>query len=105
MNAIEIGKLLGEISGIDNRQVDEGTVMLWIPLVGDLDFSQSIEAVRLHRRESTAYLLPAHVRQGVERILLAGLGTRQDEWGNDLDEDTAAVAAWRRLQQQKGISA
>lgn len=105
MNAIEIGKLLGEISGIDNRQVDEGTVMLWIPLVGDLDFSQSIEAVRLHRRESTAYLLPAHVRQGVERILLAGLGTRQDEWGNDLDEDAPAVAAWRRLQQQKGISA
>ncbi|MBS0231759.1 MAG: hypothetical protein JSS52_11460 [Proteobacteria bacterium] len=105
MNAIEIGKLLGEISGIDNRQVDEGTVMLWIPLVGDLDFSQSIEAVRLHRRESTAYLLPAHVRQGVERILVAGLGTRRDEWGNDLDEDTAAVGAWRRLQQQKGISA
>lgn len=103
MNAIEVGKLLAEISGIDNRMVDESTVLLWMPLVGDLPYPVSVEAVRLHRRESTAYLQPAHVRQGVTRIYVAGIKDRRDEFGNEIEPDVAALEAWRRVQQQKGI--
>lgn len=105
MNIQETNQLLIRIQVIDNRQIGDSTVIAWHELVGDLDYGQAVEAVKLHQRESTAYLTPAHVRANVERILLAGLGAREDEWGNEIEADTSALSAWRRLQQQKGIGA
>lgn len=103
MNVQETNALLERIRVIDNRQVGDSTVLAWHGLVSDLDFATAVEAVRLHFRESTAYLVPAHVRAGVERILLAGLGAREDEWGNELAVDEAALAAHRRLHGQREI--
>lgn len=99
----ETGKLLARAQVIDNRRVDEATILAWHDLVGDLDYGMAVEGVRLHFRESTAYLVPAHVRAGVERILLAGLGARQDEWGNELDVDEPALAAHRRLSARRAV--
>ena len=104
MNAVEVGKLLAEVSVIDGRVVDEATVLVWMPLVGDLDYQTCVESVRLHRRESTAYLTPAHVRAGVARILLAGLGAREDEYGNTVETDGPALAAHRRLHPAKAVT-
>ncbi|WP_336642301.1 hypothetical protein [Microbacterium sp. MMO-56] len=97
MNIRETTDLLVRIQIIDNRRFEEATVLAWHVLVGDLDYAAAVEAVQLHFRESTAYLVPAHVRQGVERILLAGLGAREDEFGNVLDVDEPALAAHQRL--------
>lgn len=102
MNAVEVGKLLAEVSVIDARQVDEAAVLVWMPLVGDLDYAMSVEALRLHRRESTAYLTPAHIRANVERMLLASLGERRDEWGNRIEPDAVALAAYRRAVAGRG---
>ncbi|MFK4760329.1 hypothetical protein ACI3KS_05275 [Microbacterium sp. ZW T5_45] len=97
MTIDETATLLANIQLIDNRRVEEETIIAWHVLVGDLDFTMSLEAARLHFRDSTEYLKPAHVRAGVERILLAGLGSRQDEFGNDIETDGPALAAFQRI--------
>lgn len=103
MNIKETTDLLVRIQIIDNRRFEEATVLAWHELVEDLDFRMAVEAVRLHFRESTAYLVPAHVRQGVERILLAGLGAREDEFGNQLEVDAPALDAYTRLRRGKEL--
>ncbi|GAA3948138.1 hypothetical protein [Microbacterium soli] len=95
MNIQETNQLLIRIQVIDNRQIGDSTVIAWHELVGDLDYGMAVEAVKLHQRESTAYLTPAHVRAGVERMLLASLGEREDEWGNRIEPDAVALAAYR----------
>lgn len=102
MNIKETNDLLVRIQVIDNRQIGDSTVLAWHELVEDLDYALAVEAVRLHFRESTSYLLPAHVRANVERILLAGLGARQDDWGNELEPDEPALAALRRARATRG---
>jgi hypothetical protein len=69
MNYEEVGKVLAKIKVGDNRQVDDQGLVLseWFDSIGDLDFADAIAAVVLHRRESTEYLLPAHVRAGARR--------------------------------------
>ena len=64
----EVAKVLARIQLGDNRQVDRATLLDWIDTIGDLDFADSIAAVVMHRRESTAYLLPAHIRANVKTI-------------------------------------
>lgn len=105
MTIEETATLLANIQFIDNRRIEEQTIIAWHSLVGDLDFSMALEAARLHLRESTEYLRPAHVRGGVERIMLAGLGPRRDEFDNELPVDGPALAAHRRLATHvKGIT-
>lgn len=97
MNIQETTELLTRIQIIDNRRVEEATVLAWFELVGDLDLAPALEAVRLHFRDSTEYLKPAHVRAGIERIRVAGLGAQEDEHGNLIDPEPAALAAYQRL--------
>jgi hypothetical protein len=68
MNAEDVAKVLAKIRLGDNRETSREVLLEWIDNIGDLDFHDCIEAVRLHRRESTEYLTPAHVRAGVKRI-------------------------------------
>ena len=105
MNIQETNQLLIRMQVIDNRQIGDATVIAWHELVGDLDYAASVEAVKLHQRESTVYLTPAHVRANVERIVLAGLGARDDEFGNALEVDEPALAAHRRLAAVRAIGA
>ena len=105
MNIQQTAELLAIIQVIDSRRVDEATVLEWHALVGDLDLATAVEAVRLHRMESTAYLLPAHVRAGVERILNAD-PEPIDQFGNPLDRDQAALNARDRISQtRKAVTA
>lgn len=62
MNSEELTVLLARIQVLDNRQVDELTIQAWEPLVEDLDYSDAVQAVITHFRDSTAYLQPAHIR-------------------------------------------
>ncbi|MBW9093137.1 hypothetical protein JNB62_05530 [Microbacterium jejuense] len=103
MNIQETNQLLIRMQVIDNRQIGDSTVLAWHELVADLDYATAVEAVKLHQRESTAYLTPAHVRANVERILLAGVEGREDEFGNELDVDEPALAAHRRLTSARAI--
>lgn len=97
MDITQTADLLAEIQLIDNRRVEEATLLAWHELVSDLDYFPALEAARLHFRDSEAYLKPRHIRAGVERIRLAGLGPQRDEFDNDLPVDLPAVAAYERL--------
>jgi hypothetical protein len=68
MTIDELKRVLAKIQLGDNRQVDALVVREWFDTIGYLPFVESIEAVTLHRRESTAYLLPAHIITNVKRI-------------------------------------
>lgn len=103
MNIEQTATLLAEIQLIDNRRVDEEVIVSWHELVGDLGFAEAREAVVLHRRESATWLTPAHVRENVERIRVAAIGPREDELGNVIEPDAAALAAARRLAGRKEI--
>jgi len=65
----ETAAVLAKIKLGDNRQVDNAGLVLneWHDAIGDLEYSDAIAAVVLHRRESTEYLMPAHIRMGAKR--------------------------------------
>lgn len=70
MNIQETAAVLAKIKIGDNREVDSKGLVLreWHEAIGDLEYGDAIEAVAMHRRESSAYLVPAHVRENVKRV-------------------------------------
>lgn len=68
MTTEEVAKVLARIQLGDNRQADRAVLLDWVETIGDLDFEDAIAAVVMHRRDSTSYLLPAHVRENVRLI-------------------------------------
>ena len=70
MNNAQVAAVLAKIQLGDNRETDAAGLVLaeWVDSIGDLDFDDAVEAVRMHRKESTDYLTPAHVRAGVKRV-------------------------------------
>jgi hypothetical protein len=68
MTRTEIALLLGLMAGRDRRTVGESDVLAWFQDVGDLDFADAREAVSLHYRESTEFMMPAHLRQRVREV-------------------------------------
>jgi len=82
MNLKEVAGVLARIQLLDNRAVDRVVVAHWEPLIGHLEFDEAITAVEMHARESTAYLVPAHIIANVDRIRRArtGQGITDCEW-------------------------
>jgi hypothetical protein len=68
MTPDEVVKVLARIQMDDNRQVDRVVVQSWVEEIGDLDFTDALEAVILHRKTTTEWLMAAHVRQNVRLI-------------------------------------
>ena len=63
----ECAKVLAKIQLGDNRQVDQLTLEEWFDTIGHLDFESAVAGVRLHRQESTDWLMPAHVIRNANR--------------------------------------
>ena len=70
MNAAQVAAVVAKIRLGDNRETSREVILEWVDSIGDLDFDDAVEAVRMHRRETTVYLQPAHVRANV-RLLRA----------------------------------
>ena len=68
MNVEETSNLLTAIQNVDNRRIDDATVLVWHEIVGDLPFADCLMAVTRHFGESTDYLMPVHVVQGAREI-------------------------------------
>lgn len=68
MNLEETDRLLTLIQNVDKRKIDDATVLVWHEIIGDLPFADAVEAVTSHFRESTAYLMPAHIVAGAREI-------------------------------------
>lgn len=67
MNKMEIARLLTAIAALDNRKVLEETVEAWYAVLHSYPYSDAAEAVRQHFEDSTEYLMPAHIKQGIKR--------------------------------------
>lgn len=96
MEIQQTAQLLALIRIGDNRTVDRTVVAAWHDLVHDLPLDDALEAVRAHRRESTDYLLPAHVIAGVKRIRGARLAAAPPPLPDVDPDDVAAYQARRR---------
>ncbi|QZN86918.1 hypothetical protein [Cellulomonas sp. C5510] len=96
MDIQQTAQLLALIKVGDNRNVDRTVIAAWHDLVHDLPLDDALEAVRAHRRESTDYLLPAHVIAGVKRIRGARLAAAEPPLPDVDPDDVAAYQARRR---------
>lgn len=103
MEIQETAKVLALIRLGDNRQVDEAVVRHWHDLIGDLPVGDALEAVRSHRRGSTEWLTPAHVRAGVRRVRGGRLALAGDPVP-DVDPDDVAAYQRRRLELRAQIA-
>lgn len=97
MDVQQTAQLVALVQIGDNRRVDRAVVAAWHDLVHDLPLEDALDAVRAHRRESTDYLLPAHVIAGVKRIRKARLDAVPPPLP-DVDPDDVAAYQARRKQ-------
>lgn len=98
----ETAAILALVAKGDNRTVDKEAVVYWHDLIGDLSFTDAQRAVRQFRRESTDYLMPAHIRRLVasyrsERIAAVG------QIVPDIDPDDPTY--FRRLRELRAAAA
>lgn len=61
MNKQEIGQLLTLAALVDNRTVTAEACLMWHEIIGHLDYQQAVMAMQEHYRETTDWLMPAHV--------------------------------------------
>jgi hypothetical protein len=70
VNIQETAAVLAKIKIGDNREVDSKGVVLkeWHQEIGHLPYQDALEAVVMHRQESTEYLQAGHIVANVGRI-------------------------------------
>jgi hypothetical protein len=73
MNRSEVALLLGAIAVRDHRTIGAEDVHAWYADIGDLGLDECRTAVSRHFRESTEWLMPAHV---VRLVRMARAGER-----------------------------
>lgn len=65
MNKTEIAKLLAMAATVDSRNVGTEHVEGWHRVLGEVEFEPAVDAMWAHFRDSTDWLLPAHIKQRV----------------------------------------
>jgi len=68
MNRAEVSLLLGVCASFDARTIGEADVIAWHDVLGDLNYSDAVNAVKSHYGSSADRIMPAHVRSGVRQI-------------------------------------
>jgi hypothetical protein len=68
VNDIEIGQLLGVCASYDRRTIGAADVLAWAESIGNLDYQDCEQAIALHYRDSTEWIMPGHIRNRVRAI-------------------------------------
>lgn len=68
MTPNDLKQVLAKIQLGDSRQVDALVLREWFDTIGHLEVGDALQAVTLHRQESTQYLMPAHIIANVKRL-------------------------------------
>lgn len=68
MNPSDAAELLTLAAAFDRRTIGKADAIAWADALTGLDPNDCAEAIRAHFRDSTDYLMPAHVRRGVRKI-------------------------------------
>lgn len=97
MTRNEVIDLLTLIASFDRRTAGKTDVTAWQAAVGDLAWPDAQAAVIEHFRESTDWLMPAHIRQRVAAIRQARLDAAGPiEIPEDLADHPAEAIAWKQ---------
>lgn len=67
MTPEQTGQALAYIAAADRRTLGKADLLVWHDAVGDLPHDDVMDAVRQHYRNSTDFLMPAHVRRAVRK--------------------------------------
>jgi hypothetical protein len=73
MNRQEVAQLLTMAALIDNRTITPEAIIMWHGVLGHVDYQPALVAVQDHFRETTAWLMPAHIIQRVRDARRKGL--------------------------------
>jgi hypothetical protein len=68
MNLQQTGDLLGLAASYDRRPVGDAEIVAWQAALSDVDAADAMAAVVAHYGHHTNWLMPAHVRAGVDQI-------------------------------------
>jgi len=100
----DAAELLALAAAFDRRTVGQADAAAWADALYDLEPEDCAEAVRLHYRESTAWIMPGHVRQRVSYLKTARADRLHDielrreiESGNAADRDQVRKIASRLI--------
>lgn len=78
MTPSEAAKVLAVAAVYDRRTIGRVEAIAWADALDDLDPTECAEAVRAHYRDSTAWLMPGHVRDRVKAKRRADATARHD---------------------------
>lgn len=70
MNAEQAGQVLAKCASYDRRKTGDAETIAWYQVLGDLAYDDCIAAVVAHYRETTDWIMPAHIRNRVKDIRL-----------------------------------
>jgi hypothetical protein len=84
MNLEEAAAVLAKAAGYDNRTVGDANVLAWHEALGDLDVGDALQAIAIHHRTSTDYLMPVHIRRLVADI-------RRERYEHELADEQRLV--------------
>ncbi|MEZ2373106.1 hypothetical protein [Arthrobacter sp. RCC_34] len=97
MNKGDTARLLSKAALVDNRIISPEIVEAWHEIIGHLDYHLAMEALRIHRTTSDAYLQPAHIiantRRAREHLELADRKQRAIEPAKRLNPDDYRIPA------------
>lgn len=99
----DAAELLSLAAAFDRRKIGEADAVAWADALHDLTPTECAEAIRLHYRETDAWLMPAHVRQRVRYLREVAADKRHDlELRREIEADKAydaerAKEAFERL--------
>lgn len=66
MEPIDVSRILAKAAAYDRRTVGKADTLAWHEALSDLDLDACLDAVAAHYRQSTEWLMPAHVRRLVD---------------------------------------
>lgn len=68
MTPPQMADLLNLISSTDGRNLTQQMPSAWMEHLGDLGYQDCKQAVLAHYRDSTEWLMPAHIRKRVQAV-------------------------------------
>lgn len=68
MNLDEASRVLAKAAGFDRRTVGQADVLAWQEALNDIPVDDALQAVTVHYRDTTDWLMPAHVRRHAATI-------------------------------------
>jgi hypothetical protein len=109
MNEPEAFQLLTLASARDGRKVSPSVAKVWAGDLARVDLDVAVEAATMHYRESSDWLMPAHVIRNARRVLegreRAARIRRQLEPEVREFSDEGIKSYWAEVERLKGLKA